>query len=710
MTRTAQLKEEFSAHRPGIKCCFDLAKSRGYRKAAGRHVVTARAWAIASLFEDAVPHIYKNDLIVGSSQMKLADPTPQELEQAQAIVRSFGERGFQTNSDHFCPDYARILSDGIPGVLKRIDDSLARWAEDEERVRFLNAQKTAFTGFAAMIAHHESAARALIGQDGYDEASLRFIADNCRAILNGPPATFAEALQLVWFCHTAFLLEERYAMALGRMDQYLYPFYEKDIREGSLTEEQAQLLLENVFIKIYERNALFGGDDVVNIAIGGTAPDGSCQVNALSYHVLHAVDACHVPGPNLSARITPDTPDAFLDDCLRVIGTGLGYPALMNDTVNMAALSRYGYAHEDVCNYSMVGCIENFITGMQPAWSDGRFDTPKYLEYLFNGGRSIFESSCGLDTGAVEDITSMDEFMRRYSRQLEAGVASYVTSFYMRNTALNPKNYVSPFLSCFCQDCIGRGKDINDGGAVYPSAHGIGLMGIGTVCDSLAAIEKVVFVDHAAALADIREAMKADFKGWEELQKLLLDAPKYGNNDDFVDKYAVWYVDFFAKEFAKYRTPDGGGFYTAIAANVQNISAGAHISATPDGRHAGTPISDAGSPTYGRDKKGPTSTVLSVSKPDYTTVACGSVVNQKYSPAMFNDENRPKLLALIRVYFRRGGQEMQINATSRQTLEDAMEHPEQYSDLVVRVSGFSAYFTTLNRSVQEDILARTQQG
>ena len=247
------------------------------------------------------------------------------------------------------------------------------------------------------------------------------------------------------------------------------------------------------------------------------------------------------------------------------------------------------------------------------------------------------------------------------------------------------------------------------GGAVYPSVHGAALMGIGTVCDSLAAIEKTVFVDKSLTLERLRDALMADFVGYEDVREALLAAPKYGNNDDFVDKYAVDFVDFFADEFAKYKTPDGGGIYLIMAANTSNISAGAKIGATPDGRRAGEPLSDAASPTYGRDTGGATTTVLSVTKPDYRKVACGTVINQKFSPSMFVDGRRDKLLSLIRVYFSRGGQEMQINSTSPEILRDAMEHPENYGNLVVRVSGFSAYYVSLNRAVQEDILSRTQQ-
>ncbi len=356
----------------------------------------------------------------------------------------------------------------------------------------------------------------------------------------------------------------------------------------------------------------------------------------------------------------------------------------------------------------MVGCIENFITGMQPPWSDGRFDAPRYFEYLPNNGKGSFDNTVSVDTGDIETIGSMKEFMNRFEEQLRYGADQYFALFNARNDRINQEFFEEPFLSCFCHDCIERGLDINGGGSRYPSVHGAVLMGVGTVADSLSAVEKVVFIDKAATLSELRDALRDNFEGHEQLHKLLLDAPKYGNNDDFADKYAVWFLDYLSSLFDRYRTRDGGYIYVAMAANVQNIYAGKHIAATPDGRLQGEPLSDAASPTYGRDVKGATSTLLSVTKPDYTKAACGTVINQKFSPSMFKGDKRLKLLSLIKTYFKKGGQEIQINATSRETLLDAMDNPQKYGNLVVRVSGYSDYYVRLSKEVQLDILNRTQ--
>lgn len=708
METTTMLRQEITRRPEGAFDPF-LFRLPGYESSAGEPDCCRRGQAVYTLFVTPTPYVYQNDWIAGSLRPYITQTDAPTQEKVRAVAAEHPERGFLTNFDHYSPDYREAVRLGVPGLLKKIAQSAQRHAGEPSRVDFLRAMERAMTGLQGRLTKYAAHCAALEGKPGYDREKLRFIAENCRALTESAPQTFAQALQLVWMIHTGFLAEGRFAMALGRMDQYLYPFFERDIRTGALTEAFATELLENVFMKIYERRVFLGEDDVVNICIGGTQPDGRCAVNRLSYCILQAVRNCNVPGPNLSARMTPDTPDEFLDSCLQVIGTGLGYPALMNDTVNLEALRRYGYKAEDVYDYSMVGCIENFITGKQPPWSDGRFDTPRFFEYLFNAGKSYAGDTVGLDTGSLSGITTMQEFMRRFEAQLAAGAEQYMQNFYAASVVDAPQNRTSPFLSCFCGDCIGRGLDINMGGSVYPSVHGAALMGVGTVCDSLAAIEKTVFVDRSLTLEELRDAMKANFRGYDAVRRAVAAAPKYGNNDPFVDKYAVWFVDFLSDTFRQYKTRDGGGVYVAMAANINNIGAGKAIGATPDGRLAGEPLSDASSPTYGRDTEGPTATVLSVTKPSYEKVACGSVLNQKFTPNMFRDGKRQKLLQLIRVYFSRGGQEIQINATSAEILKDAMVHPEKYADLVVRVSGFSAFYVTLAREVQLDILHRTQQ-
>ncbi len=710
MQRLEALKREVFAEARYNAGIADVLYAEGLAAHFDDPSPVTRAYGIERMLTGGTKHVYRNDLIAGSLRgMYETDVSESARKRAERILKSYGMRHFLTNADHFAPDYEGFLKNGVKGTLESIRRSMELHKNDqdaEKKLNFLRAAEISMAAFGKMIGQYADAARQTAEETG--DPRLQEMAEACCRVAVDPPETFREALQLMWLAHIAFVWEKRYAMAFGRMDQFLYPYYKADLDAGRISREEAAELLSCALIKIADVNR----SDVCNIAIGGVKPaDGTDAVNELSYILLDAVGACGIPGPNLSARISSSTPDEFLDACLRLIGTGIGYPALMNDEVNIPAMARNGYSIEDCRNYCMVGCIENFVPGKQPPWSDGRYNSPKYIELMLNDGVCMQTGvRVGPATGKAEEIGSMEEVMERLHLQMKAGAAEYMALFLNENDRYNRERYAQPFLSCFCRDCIGRGLDVNDGGTVYPSVHGAGCMGIGTVADSLAAIERVVFEEGAATLPELRDALKADFEGYEALQRKLLRAPKYGNNDDFVDKYAVWFVDEHARLFDAYHTPDGGSIYTAIASNVSNIPAGLEVAATPDGRRNGEPLSDAASPMHGMDRNGPTAVVLSTSKPDYTKVSCGTVLNQKYSPSMFKeDDNRARLRALIRVYFARGGQEMQINSVSREILTDAMEHPGKYGSLVVRVSGFSDYYTRLSREVQKDILKRTEQ-
>ena len=716
MTRLERLKAQVSAPLPnGWKKCNSYYLYEGYRCHYDDPVPIARAYAEEALCRLHPIHLYDDDIVLGSLRsIGSDDPGIPDgiLKKADDIVGSYGRHQFWMNYDHFAPDYATILERGVPGTLEAIRLSAEKHRGDPQKTEFLEACRISMQGFSDMLERYADAARekaAAVPDDSQNQFGE--LSRICHSLTLSPPATFHEALQLLWLIHLTFALQGRYAMAFGRLDQILYPFYCRDKEKGILSDEQALELLSCTLYKIGERR-LFAADDVVNIAIGGLKRDGSGGVNELSYLILQAVEDCGIPGPNLSARLYADVPEPFVDACLRVIGTGIGYPALMNDDVNIPALARYGYSLEDCRDYCMVGCIENFIQGKQPPWSDGRFNSPKYLEYALNAGVCMQTGlPLGTDTPPAEEIGDMDSLLHAVEQQMAYGAAEYMAVFHNENGRYNREQYTQPFLSCFCQDCIGRGQDINDGGALYPSVHGVCGMGIATMADSLAAIERVVFEQKKISLAGLRDALKANFNGYDELRSDLLAAPKYGNNLEFVDKYAEWFIQSHFRIFSRYRTRDGGGIYLAIASNVQNISAGREVAATPDGRLNGMPLSDAASPMHGLDKDGPTTTFLSLSKPDYTFAGAGTVVNQKYSPAMFRDpKKRACLSALIRTYFLKGGQEVQINSISRDVLRDAMENPDSYRDLVVRVSGFSAYYVCLDRSVQEDILMRTEHG
>lgn len=696
---TAALQKEIQTIPVSGRIIRDYYMGIGYKDQLNVPVAIARANAFRKLLSCTKKYIYKNDIIVGSIRGLFEEGiSDAEYARYNSYTGRFGRRGWLQGCDHYASAYDRLISMGIGGIREEIAESIGRYRFDKGRLEFLKACDISMLGFSEMIRGYADAA---------EDPEIKLV---CQNIAEKPASSFREALQLVWFGHLAYLYQGLYAMALGRIDQYLYPYYKNDIENSIITQDEAQLLLENVFMKIGEYRTCYGGDDVCNICIAGITPEGDNAVSDLTYAVLRAVGKCNIPGPNLSARINPQTPDKFLEEALTVIGTGLGYPALMNDTPNIKALKHMGYAESDANNYCMVGCIENFLPGMQPPWSDGRFDSVKFLEYTLNNGYDMQSGSrAGIDVGNPCEWESMDEFMTAYKTQLQDAASEYACSISLEHGRFNNEFYVNPYMSCLTYCCIERGLDISNGGSLYPSAHGACGMGIGTVTDSLAVIEKLIYKDKTLTMETLLAALKVNFEGYEEVHRQLLDVPKYGNDCDETDKWAVWYVEYLSDLFDAQRLHDGGRFYTAIASNTSNIPAGAQCGATPDGRKAREPQSDAASPTYGRDRCGPTYTVKSVSKPDYSRVACGTVVNQKFSPNMFRGVNNIKRLAsLVRVYFNRGGQEMQINSVSREILIDAMEHPENYSNLVVRVSGFSAYYVNLDRSVQLDILNRTE--
>ncbi len=716
MNHLAKLKKEIEAPHPIHYCFTDIERYKGYRSVYSEgdpNISTGmiRARVQAHWFRTFPCYVYEGDLVVGSIRGNYMEEIDvDEVFHAEDVTDAFCRLTFATNSDHYAPGYEKFLGDGIGGVMARIDASLAAHADEPDKADYLIGQRIVLEGFSDFIKRYAAATREKAeGVDAEWRESLLSVADDLDYISWEAPVTLRQALNLVWLSHIAFVFEGKLSMAFGRMDQYLYPYYRHDIDGGILTPEEAEDLLASMFIKIGEMR-MRGFDDTCNIAIGGVKRDGSDAINELSYAILHAVRDCNIPGPNLTARLHGEMPDEFLDECLAVIATGLGYPALTNDKVNIPALARHGYDIEDARDYCFVGCIENFMPGKQPAWSDGRFNMVQFLETVF------FEGRCALDrryygavTPAPAEIKSMDEFMKAYEVQITFAASEYVALFNAKNKRLNYSEIPQHFMSLFSDDSIERGLDVNCGGTKYPSVHGIGCMGIATVADSLAAVEKLVFIDKSVTLTELADALAANFEGYEKLRQMCLACPKYGNNDDFVDKYAVWYVEYMNKAFAKYRTRDGGPFYTAIASNTQNVTAGQVTGATPDGRLSGVPVSDAASPTYGMDKRGPTSSFLSLCKPDYTLVSTGTVVNQKYTPDMLTDpKKRAALLKAIRVYFDRCGQEVQINCVSRETLADAMDHPEGYENMVVRVSGFSAYYVKLSKGVQQDILNRTE--
>jgi len=629
----------------------------------------------AKVFREALqacPKIAHPDALLFGEQEWFVEELPayaKSKEEFSAVCKANrASRSFAAGYSHTIPNYDMLLSLGIEGLLEK--------AEKAERAPALEGMEIALKAFSEFIIDFSKAAA--------DKES----AERLARIATKPPRNFIEAVQLVWLTHVAMAIEGRGHNAFGRLDQYLLKFYNADLKAGRLDRDAALNIICHLWCMIE------GMHEITNICIGGQKADGSDATNELSYICLEATKLVKSPSTNLSARFHEKSEERYHRACAEVIITGIGFPAIFNDAPCIAALTRCRIPLEDARTFGMVGCIEPMIPGRQQAWGDSRFNTPLYLLQA-------------LDELPEQGPSSYDELFKTFSRKMREALAQHVKQINQAIESFPVEKYPDPFLSALTSDCLGRSKDINGGGAEFSRMHGIAGMGLGTLADSLSAIKKLVIEDKSVAFSRLRKALKNDFADAEPLrQQLLNKAPKYGNADPYVDNIARQIVKVFSEGCFAFETCDGGQFVPGMAANIQNISAGLDVGATPDGRKAGTPLSDAASPYYGRDRKGPTAFIQSVSCPDYKDVAC-TVINMRFDPSYFKGpEGVKRFTSFTKSLVSKGIQELQFNFNDNETLEKAMEHPEEYAGLVVRVSGFSAYFTQLDKTVQHDILRR----
>ncbi|MGE4563734.1 MAG: pyruvate formate lyase family protein [Victivallaceae bacterium] len=590
---------------------------------------------------------------------------------AAAFREQSGVRFFRIGHDHTIPDYRTLMARGLGDFIGRAREAASRSGNPAS---------------AAMLTALEAVRDFALRAAAHWEKREADTAARLRRIATGPPRDFAEALQLMWLIFVVLEAEERSHMALGRLDAYLLAAY----RASQPGRAEALDLLCHLFAKID------GFREVTNLCIGGLTPTGEDASSELSFLILEATGMVRSPSTNLSARLHRDTPEAFLTACVELIKTGIGFPAVFNDEVNINMLHRLGIGLEAARDYALVGCVECVVPGRQVAWSDGRFNLPL-----------IFTATIG----RLEEFVNYDKLWAAFRTGVRRELERYRDD-YNRELAAHPaERYPDPLLSALTCDCIGRSLDINAGGAEFPRLHGIGMMGLGTLVDGLAAIRKLVFEEKRIGRAELVKALQSDFAGAEELRQTLLHcAPKYGNDDDLTNQLAAEVVELCGTLCGDLRTLDGGYLQSCMASNTANIPAGKETSATPDGRHAGQPLSDAASPSSGRDRNGPTAFVNSIVSPDYAVQNC-TVVNMRFRPEMFADPAGSRYLALLlRRFVAGGGHEMQFNVTADRVLAEAIENPEAYGDLIVRVSGFSAFFTTLDPAVQLDIAGRHAHG
>jgi pyruvate-formate lyase len=656
-----------------------------FRECASQPPPVAWANAFASVLDHAGLNVYPGERILGSRVGFWATALPEGLTEADyhaasAAQTARGRRNFWAGWDHTLADYPTLLTEGIGGRLARIDESRQAHAAPGEQAA-LDGMRLTLEGLGRFIRRHT------------ELTTVPSTAASLEWICSRPPRTFHEAIQLVWLTHIAFVSEGRGHNALGRLDQYLQPFYESDIVSGRLDRENALDLLCHLWAHIEELG------EVTNICVGGLTPDGRDGTNDLSHLCIEATRLVQSPHTNLSARFHDGSPDAFHRAAFECIRTGIGFPAIFNDHVLIPGLVEAGIPVEVARDHCMVGCIETMLAGRQPAWSDSRFNTPLYV-------------LSALRRLAGEAAPTWERLQILFAEEVHQAMALHVAGVNAHIARFPATLFPDPFLSALTRDCIGRALDVNDGGAEFPRFHGVAVMGLATMADSLAAVKKLVLEEQRVSLPVLMAALETDFAGQESLRHMLLrQAPKYGNAEPYVDDIAAWVVGLTADACLAHRTPDGGRFVAAMAANTTNIPAGKEVGATPDGRHAGRPLSDAASPYFGRDMQGPTAFLASVARPDYRRVLTGSVINMKFEPDFFTGEaGVARFGALTHFFVSHRIPELQFNFTGTRTLLEARAHPEEHDHLVVRVSGFSAYFTRLAPEVQEDIIRRKSHG
>ena len=652
-----------------------------------------------------------------------------------AIIKAEGN--LTSGDAHIAVNMERVLQIGLGGYLaeirRHLHEDFDTALEQIKQRRFYQAAEIAVTGLSDFILRFSHLAQALSIEetDQVRRQELIQIAENCGRIAHKPPETFYQALQLTYFLQLVLQIESNgHSLSLGRLDQYLFPFYRRDREKGILSNEFVLELLANTWIKLLSINKIrpwshtrysAGGPLYQNVTIGGTDAEGKDAVNPLSYLILQSVAQMRLPQPNLSVRYHHNISQDFLLRCVEVIEKGFGMPAFNNDEIVVPEFIKLGVSPEDARSYSAIGCIEVAVPGKWGYRCTGKHFINfmrVFLAALNDGVDPVSGKRFCPGTGHLRDFKSFQQVMQAWEKQIryyaEAGIAIDAAI-----DVVLEENAPDIICSVFVDDCLGRGKTIHEGGAVYDFVSGL-QVGIANLGNSLAAVKKLVFEDRAISAQELLHHLENDFQGedGEKVRlKLVNAAPKYGNDDEYVDCLVRDAYRYYLDEIEKYRTtrhgrgPIGCRYYGGTSSISANVPSGAVVPATPDGRKAWAPLAEGSSPASGTDLKGPTAVFHSIARLSTDRILGGVLLNQKLTPDMIRPiENKQKLIALLRGFFDDlKGWHVQYNIVDRETLLRAQEEPEKYRDLVVRVAGYSAFFTTLSPDTQNDIIARTEQ-
>ncbi len=648
------------------------------------------------------------------------------------IIRNEGN--ITSGDAHLAVDYDSVLKYGLKFFRGRAAEKLSMLDfsdfEGLKKSYFYRAIVIVIDAVETFAARFAALAEEQAADAGPERAAeLKRIAAICRRVPMEPAETFYEALQSVWFVHLILQIESSgHSLSFGRFDQYCLPYYQRSRAQG-MTEEQAAELLENLWLKTLTINKIrsrghsrfaAGNPMYQNITIGGQTEDGEDAVNELTVQVLYSIARVHLPQPNLTVRYFHGMSETFMCDCLEVIKLGFGMPAFNSDEVIIPMLESHGVAHADAVNYSAIGCVEVGVPGKWGYRCTGMsyLNFPRTLMTALNNGVDVSTDRKVCEgVGHFLEMESFEEVMHAWDVVARQMIRVGVT---LDNCADMVVEQEVPDILCsaLVEDCIGRGKHLKEGGAVYDIISQL-QVGVANLGDSLAAIEKYVYREKTLSREQLWNALMTDFAGvqGERIRQMLLKAPKYGNDDDAADALVVRGYETYIDEIQKYkntrygRGPIGGGYFAGTSSVAANVPQGAGTCATPDGRHKGEPLAEGASPAHAMDRNGPTGVFKSVVKLNTNEIVGGVLLNQKVTPSLIAEErDRDKLGKLIRIFFDvLGGYHVQYNVVSRETLLDAQAHPEEYPDLIVRVAGYSAFFNILSPQTQEDIIARTEQ-
>jgi formate C-acetyltransferase len=553
------------------------------------------------------------------------------------------------------------------------------------------------------------------------KAELLRIAEVCRRVPAHKPRNFWEALQAYWFTHLSVVTEQNTwdSFCPGRFDQHLYPFYKAQIEDGTLRREEAQELLECLWVKFNSQpappkvgvTAAESGTytDFANINNGGLTAEGADAVNDVTYLILDVIDEMRLLQPSSNLQLSKKNPDRFLKRGLEIVRKGWGQPSIFNADMVVEELLRQGKSIEDARCGGISGCVETGAFGKEAYILTGYFNLPKVLEIALNNGLDPRTGKrIGIETGDSRSFTSYEQVFEAFRRQLHHFVDIKVRGNNVIER-LYAEHMPAPFLSTLVDDCIAKGRDYNAGGPRYNTTY---IMGVapGTCTDSLSAIKHHVFEEKDLSMVELLDALAANFAGHEKTRLLLWNrTPKYGNDDERADTILKQVFDAFYDEINGRPNTKGGCYRVNWLSTTCHVYFGSVTGATPDGRRAYESHSDGISPVQGADRHGPTAVIQSAARMDHVRTG-GTLLNQKFTPKVVEGEaGLENLLHLVRSYFKLDGHHIQFNVVTAETLRKAQAHPEQHRDLIVRVAGYSDYFCDLTPALQEEIIARTEQ-